>query len=704
MEDWYRCKKNHIKTRKDIQYFQNIEAINCDRIKSCVYVRRYQRHGDRSTTRNDRTTNQETDTKNIILMDVLNNIHTFIFHWMPLRFRTSAIHALSYDHDESDDKSFEIIFKGGNETKQDTDTKDQGEEEETKKCEPAMLWPNGPKPMTQCNVQEMAFLLNHEIVDRVAKLQAYKDDIVRYIEDNALDGSVLSQLKRKPFANQLVHHFDDKKLRKCFATLHDQIFAYNNAEFVLEEAEKPICIDNSKFVSTIAKPPNHSELSYFALGQQYRYTKNLQKHPLYVPPRFGSLKEELECYFERHLWKIQKEHIATYMDPSTHTILTQLITQKRKYMSDNSRALSALWTDDIKEKNSTDALLLLIQINHVNRDRFLRIMGGLFEHLPPDFAYFDLTAFVFYHLLDLNMMQLNTIIKHNLRAYMQSISINEWIVLLNELHFILDMYPSNSIAFNENIPTMRQLTASIHEHDACLSKYVSREFFSAQHTDAISEVSNHYIRLIVRRYYHNLYSLNNVTFAKEANQDIINICCAYLESVDIIDICRRVRCPATVTIVYNVLYPVVKLNESHIYNNYLQGKCKSFLSVFQQTARKWSIGDVRIQKQLQCTKKEISTYVNSKSIKNMLIDVIEVRNPETDAHIRVIKEKLRSAFLRWIKFTIEKAVRINKNRYRQTQMSEDYNVCIQKADETLKMVSVKALKAVWYHGMNVHHQ
>eukprot|EP01083_Nonionella_stella_P025953 71457_1 len=351
MEDWYRCKKNHIKTRKDIQYFQNIEAINCDRIKSCVYVRRYQRHGDRSTTRNDRTTNQETDTKNIILMDVLNNIHTFIFHWMPLRFRTSAIHALSYDHDESDDKSFEIIFKGGNETKQDTDTKDQGEEEETKKCEPAMLWPNGPKPMTQCNVQEMAFLLKHEIVDRVAKLQAYKDDIAKYIEDNALDGPALSLLKRKQFAEQFVQLFDDTKLRMSFIKLHKHIWDYNDPQYVIEElvnepVDEPIVMDNSKFVSTIANNSNHSELSYFSLGQQYRYTTHLQKHPLYVKPRFASLKEELACYFERDFFIKKPTHInkkqycQTQMrDKFDVYVKTAHETLKRRSI----RALKATW-------------------------------------------------------------------------------------------------------------------------------------------------------------------------------------------------------------------------------------------------------------------------------------------------------------------------------------------------------------------------
>eukprot|EP01083_Nonionella_stella_P291492 991842_1 len=102
MEDWYRCKQNHIKRPKDIEYFQSIEAINCKSNASCIYVRRYHRHRDRSAARDYHVKNQETDAKNIILMDLLNSIHTFIFHWMPSRFRMTEMPSLSYDHDDED--------------------------------------------------------------------------------------------------------------------------------------------------------------------------------------------------------------------------------------------------------------------------------------------------------------------------------------------------------------------------------------------------------------------------------------------------------------------------------------------------------------------------------------------------------------------------------------------------------------------------
>eukprot|EP01083_Nonionella_stella_P208094 755440_1 len=727
MEDWSQCKKNHIKTLKDTQYFQSIEAINCKHNASCIYVRRYQRHRDRSAVRDHHFKNEETDAKNIILMDLLNSIHTFIFHWMPSRFRITEMPSLVYDHDDDDEddsldndgsneESYQIIFKD------DEDTQDH-QEEETKQQPPNApaaadlskslvkdqierplvllpsvhqnglhLWPNGPIPMTQCNVEQLVFLLRHEIVDQVMKLKSHKEGIIQYIEDNAMDGDTLLQLKRKAFAAKLTQHFHDNKLKPRFAKLYTQIRDYNNPQYVV--VNEPVSMEHSKFVTAIANTSNNSQLSYFALGEQYRYTRNLERHPLYVEPRFQSLKEELTDYFKRDLLKIQKQRIAE-MDPTIQPILKELITQKRKYFTND--ALNPLWIDDIKEeKQNSDDLLRLIQLNHVNRNKFSWIMARLFRHLPPNFGYFDLTPFIFYQLLDINVTQLNAAIKHNLREYIESISIDEWSVLLNELRFIID--ESKSIAYEENVPSMRQLIAGIHEHDAYLMKYVHREFFTWQHIHDIKDVLSRYTRLIVRGYSKNVRKLNKLTFAKE---EIINICCGYLASADIIDICGRILSRVTKSIVHNVLYPAVELHKLHIHENYLQEKCKNF-PIFRGTARQWAIGDSRIQK--QCTKQQLLYYTDNHSIEELLVDAIEVRNAETDAHIRAIKAKLQSQFLKCARFTIQKAVRINRHWFGETQIREKFNVYLEKADATLKRFSVMALKAVWYHGMNVHHQ
>eukprot|EP01083_Nonionella_stella_P116916 347848_1 len=231
-------------------------------------------------------------------------------------------------------------------------------------------------------------------------------------------------------------------------------------------------------------------------------------------------------------------------------------------------------------------LLKLIQLNNVNHKMFSGVMAALFHYNMFSF-HFNLTPFIFYQLLDINMIQLNTNIKHNLREYIESISIDEWNVLVNELRFIVNH--STSIAYDANVPSMRQLIGTIHERNACLLKYVHRTFFTWQHIHNIKEVLNHYIRLIVRGYSKSMSTLNEL--------EIINICCAFLESTDIIDICGRIHGPVTKNIVHNVLYPVVEFHKLHIYENYLQDKYKNF-PTFQYIARQWVIGESWV-----CTKK-----------------------------------------------------------------------------------------------------
>eukprot|EP01083_Nonionella_stella_P270838 917363_1 len=263
MEDWYQCKKNHFKTPNDIQHFQSIEAIKCDD-ESCVYVRRYQR--DRTVQQDP---NKEIDYKNLILMDAVNSIHTFIFHWMPSRFNnieTSSLNLanIEEDSDTDDDTAHNIDIYGSDEH----DAEDEKELENELEID---LWPNGPTPMSQCNVDQIVFLLKHEIVDQVTKLKPHKDAIIKYIKDNAFNGNKLSQTKRIKFAAELVDHFKNKKLRMSFAKLYKHIWDYNDPQYVTPEPPKhpkpsaptSVTMNNDKFVTT--NNNNSSELSYFAL-------------------------------------------------------------------------------------------------------------------------------------------------------------------------------------------------------------------------------------------------------------------------------------------------------------------------------------------------------------------------------------------------------------------------------------------------------
>eukprot|EP01083_Nonionella_stella_P106154 305891_1 len=162
--------------------------------------------------------------------------------------------------------------------------------------------------MSQCNVDQTVFLLKHEIVDQVTKLKPHKDAIIKYAKDNAFDGDKLSQTKRTQFAAQLVQHFNNKKLRMSFAKLYSHMLDYNNPQYVTHQPPKPpeppesitVNMNASKFI-TANNDDTNAELSYFALGEQYRYTNNLKRHPLYIEPKFRSLKEEFADFFKRQL-------------------------------------------------------------------------------------------------------------------------------------------------------------------------------------------------------------------------------------------------------------------------------------------------------------------------------------------------------------------------------------------------------------------
>eukprot|EP01084_Bolivina_argentea_P298520 514435_1 len=82
LEDWHQAKNNHLRGKDGIAWVNNSINIKCAGIKGCEYVGRYQR--DRG---NDMYDNMkvEIDYKNIILMDQLDSIHTFIFHSMRRR-------------------------------------------------------------------------------------------------------------------------------------------------------------------------------------------------------------------------------------------------------------------------------------------------------------------------------------------------------------------------------------------------------------------------------------------------------------------------------------------------------------------------------------------------------------------------------------------------------------------------------------------
>eukprot|EP01084_Bolivina_argentea_P024976 46480_1 len=77
MEDWQQLKINHLNDNDDetLEVIQNNTHISCDDKRKCDHIRRYQRNRGNDV-------NISTDYKNVILIDQLDSIHTYIFHSM----------------------------------------------------------------------------------------------------------------------------------------------------------------------------------------------------------------------------------------------------------------------------------------------------------------------------------------------------------------------------------------------------------------------------------------------------------------------------------------------------------------------------------------------------------------------------------------------------------------------------------------------
>eukprot|EP01084_Bolivina_argentea_P304144 525189_1 len=365
LEDWHQCKKNHFKTESDIEYFTNIEEICCMSAgspiiqKSCIYVRRYER--DRNNNTYDME--EEIDLKNIILMDKLNAIHTYIFHFISTRFRNMQKHLFDIDDISHDDEKKEAAQVNR---------------------ENIDIWSNNPASIIQCNVEQIIYILYRVILDdeKLKKLSDHRDAIINYIKDNEYNGRKILETKKKPFITQIVEHFDDKKLRGPFTNLYKRIIGfevwqfnvwYNNPSSIKEcNVEQIVHILNHRilddgnlaklkdhregiinyihenkfngrkiletgkkaFITQIAEHFNDNklkgsftklykriidceiskytntqpqsnddnvslqnrkyvtEMQHFAFGEQYKYTKNLASHPLYVEEKYKNLKEE----------------------------------------------------------------------------------------------------------------------------------------------------------------------------------------------------------------------------------------------------------------------------------------------------------------------------------------------------------------------------------------------------------------------------
>eukprot|EP01084_Bolivina_argentea_P248551 415786_1 len=190
MDDWHHVKNIHIKNQEYVEYFNNYNTINCINQTKCMHLARYQRDRNRDIYKID----EYIDHKNLMLMDQLDSIHSYIYHTSP-----------QYTH-EMQNKYFLSI----------TDEKKT----------------NMPETFIKCTVDQVLFIMNNvNVFDNLDQLDPYKTEIIKYFRNHEFDGKQLIVMKRKTFMKQLAAEFNSTKLTAHFGRLYRTIVGVDMSLF-----------------------------------------------------------------------------------------------------------------------------------------------------------------------------------------------------------------------------------------------------------------------------------------------------------------------------------------------------------------------------------------------------------------------------------------------------------------------------------------
>eukprot|EP01084_Bolivina_argentea_P087418 157887_1 len=151
MEDWYHTKTQHFKQDVDYKWFKENHNPYCDHNKQCSRMNRHARERGHEIYR----VYDDTDHKNIILTDIIDSIHVFIFH--------------SINH--------QPVQKSG------VSTIDYLLPEDQNSKPNQQIWANNPKEIQYCNCEQILHILNDaNVFKNVHQLKNFKSRIINHIK------------------------------------------------------------------------------------------------------------------------------------------------------------------------------------------------------------------------------------------------------------------------------------------------------------------------------------------------------------------------------------------------------------------------------------------------------------------------------------------------------------------------------------------
>eukprot|EP01084_Bolivina_argentea_P103615 185578_1 len=228
MEDWHQVKKHHLRDTDNVERMKYSMNIECNTGASCKHVERYQR--DRGNEIYD-TMKIEIDYRNVVLLDQLDSIHSFIFHLGKRRnMRRSSVNIkCKYDNENKDQEQKHEEQKH----------EEQKYEQQKHEQKLEFIWDNKPETISQCNIKQILMIIKEHIFDNLnQKIKDNSKRIIKYLEENEYDGKKITETNRKDFANNLVTYLNDKKMRGPLCQFYTIINKYDVSTLFTEQDTK----------------------------------------------------------------------------------------------------------------------------------------------------------------------------------------------------------------------------------------------------------------------------------------------------------------------------------------------------------------------------------------------------------------------------------------------------------------------------------
>eukprot|EP01084_Bolivina_argentea_P147926 258744_1 len=176
------------------------------------------------------------------------------------------------------------------------------------------IWFNKPQNLNDCTVEQIVYMTESIISEKLDKLQERKNDIIIYIKENQMDGGKLHQINRKEFMTNIATYLNNKKLTMALGKLLRHIREYNLSQFKQDTEQKQHVKDveqNNKFVTEVHENKRKTE-------ETHDHDNELSIHIVFWRDLFDNIHCYL-CHIYDFGYRSKTDSMENVFDNDEHT-------------------------------------------------------------------------------------------------------------------------------------------------------------------------------------------------------------------------------------------------------------------------------------------------------------------------------------------------------------------------------------------------